>query len=971
MLLDLFKTLKVSKKIALIFLMLYLMMGTGGSLGLYNAWQIVKVAEMIYSTAFKRAETLSGMERELILKQNIVLTSLITEKGGDAAPLDKALSKHNQRIRSLLSEHYSYEKHLSAVSDLYAAFEQLLKEQMELEDELLDLVGAGNLPEALILTEGELKASYLKSLETLQVLLEEDKGLAYVAFLKSHQLGMIITLVTITFIILALLLAYGLWRILTASIVKPVEAIEEAARKIANGNMNERVPVFSHDEIGELATEFNRMAKNLEDYYATLENQVEERTKELKEANEELSRRKRDIEIANEDLVRANKMKSQFLANVSHELRTPLNSIIGFSELLQDSSFGSLNEKQLQYTKYIYSSGSHLLQLINNILDLSKIEAGRLELKLEKINISDMIGEVLGAIKPIAHKRNITVKCKKSEVSNLIIMADMGKFKQILLNLFSNAVKFNKENGVVEVDWTMIEEGESTHLSVTISDTGMGIHSDDLSRIFKEFEQLDASITREYGGTGLGLTLTKRLVELHGGAISVESEVGVGSKFIFTIPQYAVKPSPSRPAAIISQAKQDALPLIILASESRELNELLRVYLENAGYAVDVANDGEEILRKAADLRPFAIAMGISIPKKDGWEVLKELKEAPEVSDIPVIILSASNNRELGFGLGAVDYLTKPIDREGLLESLRRLSYMKRVKRGAMKVLIVDDDPNVVDLLSSTLDKEGFLTLAALSGEDGISMAKERIPDLIILDLMMPVVSGFDVVEELRMDHLTREIPIIIFTAKEITEEDKEKLGNNIGKIIKKGHFSREDLLKEITLLELAYPVKAKMVDPLTRAFNLRYFKKWIYHEISRSERSGKPFSMLVIDIDRFSDYNNKHGYIAGNDTLIEMARLIEKNVRASDCLIRYGGDEFMLFLPAVMKEAALHVAEKLRVRIERHTFHQAAIKGRLTVSVAVFVYPSDGKDPEEAVKTIDRLIKDGLNRGGNTVLYI
>ena len=301
--------------------------------------------------------------------------------------------------------------------------------------------------------------------------------------------------------------------------------------------MKERVPVMTDDEIGNLAIEFNKMAVSIENYYATLEKKVEERTEALKVTNEELSTKKQELETANLELLEANRMKSQFLANVSHELRTPLNSIIGFSELLQEKAFGDLNERQHQYVEYVHSSGAHLLQLINNILDLSRIEAGRMELSSEDFSIMEVLGG--SATWPMAHERNISMECKTVPASPKI-HADRAKFKQIMTNLLSNAVKFNNDGGRVTVDWDISEEPLGMKMErfvvFRIMDTGIGIKEDDKGKLFKEFEQIDSSITREYGGTGLGLALTKKLVELHKGSIRVAVELGKASTLFEELP---------------------------------------------------------------------------------------------------------------------------------------------------------------------------------------------------------------------------------------------------------------------------------------------------------------------------------------------------------------------------------------------------------------------------------------------------
>ncbi len=397
------------------------------------------------------------------------------------------------------------------------------------------------------------------------------------------------------------------------------------------------------------------------------------------------------------------------------------------------------------------------------------------------------------------------------------------------------------------------------------------------------------------------------------------------------------------------------------------------MYLTENGYHVELASDGVEVIEKARAIRPFAIIVGIALPKKDGWEVLKELKALPDTCDIPAIIVSAANNKELGFTLGAVDYLVSPINREKLLATLARLNFTAKVKRHPFSILCIDDEPQVLEFLGAILEKEGFGVIKAQSGEEGVALAIERTPDLIILDIMMPGVSGFDVVDQLKKHPVAKDIPIVIFTAKDITGADKAKLGGHIANILKKADFSKNNLLNEIQRLEMAYPAMARMLDPLTGVFNHRYFNHWIIQEIARSERYGLPFTMLMIDVDRMQDYNTKHGFLIGNEALMDMARLIENNIRKADCLIRYGGDEFLIALSNMKKDGAARVGEKLRIRIGNHAFPSSDGKksGRIKVSIGVANFPVDGRESNELLLKAAGAAKSAFQSGGNKVLTI
>jgi len=967
---NVFYSLKISKKIGAIFGLLLLMMGLGGAFGLYNAISIVNVAEQMYKNNFQRSEILSAVEKELLIQHQELFLHVISSDRGVKDFFDKSIIQRMDKVNSLILEYGAY----GLREDTEKLLDEFAKETIlywDVQMRVLNLSNEGKSEKAKALAGDEGKRQFNASMHSLKGLFKEERLAAAAAYQESQNLGRDITVLTGAFTLLAIMLAGGLWTVLSRSIIKPILDIEEASKRVAHGDFSRPASVMSRDEIGELALEFNKMAERLEEYYSALGKKVEDRTEELMAANSELSQKKAELEDKNEELSRVNRMKTLFLANVSHELRTPLNSIIGFSELLQEKSFGELNEKQTQYSKFIHASGTHLLHLINSILDLSKIEAGRMDLAKEKFSVSELIGDAVGSVRPIAHKRNIGIDVKETRAS-IMITADRSKLKQVMLNLLSNAVKFNIEDGKVIVDWGVKEEpkgmtvGKSFYIEVT--DTGMGIKEEDIKRLFTEFEQLDASITREHGGTGLGLALTKKLVELHGGNIRVESEHGKGCKFIVTVPQepgeVEVASLNPEPVVFVSNVMEASRPVILVASESDGLNHLLKVYLSGDRYDVIMANDGPELLRKAKEQKPFSIVMGIRLRKMDGWEVLKELKRGAETRDIPVVIVSATNDKELGFALGAVDYLEKPVDKTRLLQTLGRLSFTTKTKSQKMTILAVDDEPQVLALMGDILEKEGFSVIKASDGKTAVKMIVEQHPDLVILDLMMPGMSGFDVCDRLKEYHEAKDIPIIIFTAKEITAEDKERLGTGIKKIIKKASFSKEDLLSEIRLLELFYPERANLVDRTTKLFNRRFFDISLARELSRCERYGHTFSLMFVDIDGFNDFNRSNGAVRGDEALAEVARLLAHNLRKADYVTRYGGDEFAVILPGIDVEEAGKVAEKIRVAVEGCEFFSGS--GGLTASIGVC-----GVKTRATSSVVDELkdkVRALYEHGGNAV---
>ncbi|KKO18477.1 MAG: response regulator [Candidatus Brocadia sp.] len=510
-----------------------------------------------------------------------------------------------------------------------------------------------------------------------------------------------------------------------------------------------------------------------------------------------LEEKVRITEMQNKKIETANKAKSEFLANMSHELRTPLNAIIGFAEVLRDKLCGDLNDEQTEFVLDIHSSGQHLLQMINDILDLSKVESGKLELKYEEFELGKAIDAVLITLKGLASKKSLAIETIVHD-SAARLFADPTKFKQILYNLLSNSIKFTPEKGKITLHTASVKR-ENDCIEVKVTDTGIGIAPQNYPKIFVEFSQVDSSFARKYEGTGLGLALTKKLVEMHGGKIGFESTVGVGSVFFFTLPVNKIAGT-ERERARLSES-QPGREVILVVEDDPKTSELLCVFLKKSGYQTITAFDGEDALHKARKFKPFAITLDIMLPKKDGWEVLKELKEDPEVKDIPVLVISLVDNRDIGFGLGATDYLSKPVSRADLLSKLASYGLSPRVNNVHTKVLIIDDDSKSVELLSTLLGSEGYEVLKAFGGKEGIDKAFLHKPDLILSDLMMPEVSGFDVVDKLKTSPETNTIPIIVVTSKDLTQADKEKLNHCVSLVVKKGKYSNERFLNDIAAL--------------------------------------------------------------------------------------------------------------------------------------------------------------------------
>jgi PAS domain S-box-containing protein len=497
----------------------------------------------------------------------------------------------------------------------------------------------------------------------------------------------------------------------------------------------------------------------------------------------------RHLELRNREVEQATKLKSKFLASMSHELRTPLNAIVGFSGLLSDGTAGEMNDKQKRFVAHIKDGAHHLLQLINDILDLSKIEAGQLEIHCDNFQVKDALPEVLSTVRPLAMAKNIQVHHNLTGAYS--IYADRIRLKQILYNLLSNAVKFTPDNGEVTIN--CIEQGEL--ICISVADTGIGIRTEDQEVIFEEFRQIDGDGAHE--GTGLGLAITKRLVEQQGGNIWLESEFGKGTRFSFTLPagsaQSHVAPDRGPRIQPSSNTSSGKMPLVLIVDDEAPAREILASYLEPEGFRVEIACSAAEAIAKARELQPDAITLDILMPSSNGFDTLLNLKSESDTANIPIIVVSIVDQQKMGFALGAADYLVKPIDKQQLLQTIRK--YTQPLTIAESLILVVDDDPLTLDLLETTLRSAGYKTQTASSGKAALDTLAHTRVNGILLDLVMPEMDGFEVLEHMKHDDALKEIPVIILTAKSLTEEDVALLKREAQALFQKDGAWKEGLM--------------------------------------------------------------------------------------------------------------------------------------------------------------------------------
>jgi len=583
------------------------------------------------------------------------------------------------------------------------------------------------------------------------------------------------------------------------AVAEPIVHLAEIARIVSRDKnyAMRATPTGKRDEPDILIGAFNEMLGQIQERegalqqaHDELERRVEERTAQLETAKKEVEEFSYSVVRAKEEVERTSKFKDQFLSTMSHELRTPLNAVLGFSDLLADERYGPLNDRQQRYVSHIHSGGKHLLKLISDILDLSKIEAGRMELTREDVTVASAFVEVISTLYPLAEKKSQALVQQVDP--HLHVHADAMRFKQVLMNLVGNAIKFTPERGRIELAARKVDG----QVKIEVRDNGPGIPPEQQQRIFEAFVRLTEKGSSTEG-TGLGLAITSRLVELHGSKLEIESKSGEGTCFYFSLPLIAITPvQPTQTPVAVPRARQT--PRILVIEDNAETGLLIQSQLVSSGYETVKCDQPERATDMAAELQPDAITLDLLMKPVHGLEVLLRLKNDPRTSKIPVIVVTIVDQPGLGTALGADEYLIKPVDKATLLAAVERCLRSRGGAAPARTILVVEDDVSTLEMIVELLRVHGYAVSTAADGEQARASVAQSLPELVILDLVLPKMSGFELLAEWRSNPRTAELSVFVLTSKDLSKEEEKYLHTHAESLFRKQNSWREPLIKQL-----------------------------------------------------------------------------------------------------------------------------------------------------------------------------